>query len=56
LEKSLSILKGKTMRQSTSHVAAGVDAIPDEVLQAGQDVTVAIDIMFVNKLPFFITL
>jgi hypothetical protein len=33
-----------------------VDAIPPEVLQAGRNVSVAIDIMFVNKLPFFITL
>jgi hypothetical protein len=33
-----------------------VDAIPPEVLHAGRNVSVAIDIMFVNKIPFFITL
>jgi hypothetical protein len=33
-----------------------VDAILPEVLCAGRNVTVAVDIMFVNKIPFFITL
>jgi hypothetical protein len=44
------------MRQSTGHVAAGMDGIPEEVLWAGPDMTVAIEIMFVNKLSLFITI
>jgi hypothetical protein len=54
--KNLGSLKGKTMWQSASHVSAGVDAVLPEVLCAGRDVSVAIDIMFVNKICFFITL
>jgi hypothetical protein len=46
--KNLSCLKGKTVRQSTSHV----DAILAEVLLAGRDMIVAINIIFVNKHPF----
>jgi hypothetical protein len=37
-------------------VSAGVDAIPLEVLCAGRNVSIGIDIMFVSKIPFFITL
>jgi hypothetical protein len=44
------------VQQSTSHIGAGVDAIPPVVLCTGRNVIVAIDIMFVYKLPFFITL
>jgi hypothetical protein len=54
--KNLGSLKGKMVRQSASHISVGVDAIPPEVLRAGRNVSVTIDIMFVNKLPFFITL
>jgi hypothetical protein len=54
--RDLGSLKEKPVRQSISQVMADVDAIPEEVLRVGQDVTVAIDIMFVNKIPFFIAL
>jgi hypothetical protein len=48
--KNLRSLKGKTVR------SVGVDAIPPEVLQAWRNVSIVIDITFVNKIPFFITL
>ena len=48
-------LKGKTVRRPNEHVPAGVDAVPHAVLKLHRQVTLAIDIMFVNKVPFFVT-
>jgi hypothetical protein len=52
---NLGSLKGKTPRRPTSHVASGVDSIPPNVLKLHRRVTITIDIMFVNNLPFFVT-
>jgi hypothetical protein len=54
--KNLGSLKGKTVQASNTHVEGGVDTPPLEVVQLLKDITIAIDIMFVNKVPFFITL
>jgi hypothetical protein len=56
LARILGLLKGKTVQQSAGHVTAGVDAILPEVLCAARNVSIAIDIMSVNKIPFFITI
>jgi hypothetical protein len=48
-------LKGKTVRRSNKHVAAGINAVPAEVIKLHQHVTLTIDIMFVNKVPLFVT-
>ena len=48
-------LKGKTVRRPNQHVASGIDAVPAEVIKLHQHLTLAIDIMFVNKVPFFVT-
>jgi hypothetical protein len=37
-------------------VEVGVDVVPMEVLQFAKDVKIAIDIMFVKKIAFIITL
>jgi hypothetical protein len=48
-------LKGKTVRRPNEHVASGIDAIPAEVLELHRHLTLTIDIMFVNNIPFFVT-
>lgn len=49
-------LKGKTTRRTTAHVSSDRNPVPTEILQAHQHVTLAIDIMFINQLPFLVTL
>jgi Reverse transcriptase (RNA-dependent DNA polymerase) len=49
-------LQGKTPRRETGHVIAQVDPVPDEILATHRDVTIAIDLMFINKIPFLITI
>lgn len=43
------------MRHPNAHVDGGVDGLPSEVIRIRDNITIAIDIMFVNKVPFFIT-
>ena len=52
---NLGALKGKTTRRPALHVASGIDSIPPDVLKLHQHLTLTIDIMFVNNLPFFVT-
>jgi hypothetical protein len=52
---NLGSLKGKTVRRPNPHVAMGVDPKPREILNIYRDVTIAIDITLLNKVPFFIT-
>jgi hypothetical protein len=52
---NLGSLKGKTVRRPNPHVASGADQIPPEVLKLHKHVTITVDIMFVNNLPFFVT-
>jgi hypothetical protein len=48
-------LKDKTVRHPNEHVEAGIDPVPDNVMKLYRQVTIAIDIMFINKVPFFVT-
>lgn len=52
---NLGSLKGKTVHRPSPHVRAGIDPVPPEILTRHHDVTLAIDIMYVNAIPFFIT-
>jgi hypothetical protein len=52
---NLGSLKGKTVRRPNEHVVAGMDAVPAEILELHDKMTLAIDIMFVNKIAFFVT-
>jgi hypothetical protein len=52
---SIAMLKGKTVRMTPPVVRQDVIEIPKEILELHKDVTLAIDIFFVNKIPFFIT-
>jgi hypothetical protein len=47
-------LKGKTVRRPNEHIALGIDPVPQEVLEIYREITLSIDIMFVNKIPFFV--
>ena len=49
-------LKGKTVRRGNPHVEAGIDLVPQQIIQLYHYVQLTMDIMFVNKIPFFITL
>ena len=49
-------LKGKTTRETPSHVPTNINPVPDHILKLYRNVTLCVDIMFVNKIPFLITL
>ena len=49
-------LKGKTVRKTPAAVESDILAIPESIMLRYQKVTVSGDIMFVNKLPFFVTI
>jgi len=50
-------LKGKTVRKAAKSVKVeDLIPIPKEMLAMHKDVTLGIDIFFVNKIPFFVTL
>jgi uncharacterized membrane protein YgcG len=52
---NLGALKGKTTNHVGVPVDNRIDGVPPDILQRYQHVVLAIDIMFVNKIPFFIT-
>jgi hypothetical protein len=49
-------LKGKTVRRDTDHVEVSATPVPSELMSQYRNVTIGADIMFVNKLPFFVTI
>ena len=56
LGKNVSALKGKTVYRQGSAVSGRLDGVPRGIQMRFKKVMVAIDIMFVNKLPFLITM
>ncbi len=52
---SIAMLKGKTVRTTPPVVRQDVIEIPKEIQELHKDVTLKIDIIFVNKIPFFTT-
>ena len=52
---NLGALKGKTVHRPNPHVASGVDAIPPDVIKMHRHLTLTVDIMFINRLPFLVT-
>jgi hypothetical protein len=49
-------LKGKTVRQGAKRVDMSMVDVPAHVLTHYRDITMGGDIMFVNKIPFFMTI
>jgi hypothetical protein len=52
---SIAMLKGKTVRTTPPAVRQDVIEIPREIRECHKDVTLTIDIFFVNQIPFFCT-
>jgi hypothetical protein len=53
---SVPSLKGKTTCKTPPAVPSNIVEIPVEICQLHRNVTLSIDIFFVNKIPFFLTL
>jgi hypothetical protein len=56
LGKNIAALKGKTTRSKTHPVASDYVKVPKELLKLHKEVFLTSDILFVNKIPFFLTL
>ena len=52
---NLGSLKGKTVHRPNPHVKTGTAGVPMEILSIHCDITLAIHIMFINKIPFLVT-
>jgi hypothetical protein len=53
---NLGSLKGKTVRRSGERVRPEYEQIPTSIMERYRDVTLCVDIMFVNKIPFLVTI
>ena len=56
LGKNLGSLKGKTVHKKQKHVKTNILPVPPDILKIHKEVTLGVDIMFVNKIPFLITI
>jgi hypothetical protein len=53
---NLGSLKGKTVSHPSVPVMGKIDGVPLEIKKKYQLITLAMDIMFVNKIPFLLTI
>jgi hypothetical protein len=53
---SVAALKGKTVRIKPEPVMTNTVHIPKEIREIHKEVTLSMDIFFVNQIPFFVTL
>jgi len=54
---NLGSLKGKTTHRTPARVIINtLDDLPDRMLEEHGNVTLAVDIMYINKIPFIVTL
>jgi hypothetical protein len=49
-------LNGKTIRKAAAHVDLRTVDIPASLITQYHEVVLAADVMFVNKIPFFVTI
>jgi hypothetical protein len=54
--KDIAALKGKTTRSKSTPVARDFVKVPKETMKLHKEVYLTMDIFFVNKIPFFLTL
>jgi hypothetical protein len=54
--KNIAALKGKTTRTKPDPVAKDFVKVPNDLLKLHKEVFLTVDIFFVNKIPFFLTL
>ncbi len=52
----MATLKGKTVRKRPEPVKTDIVSIPKEICELHKEVTLTINIFFVNKIPFILTL
>ena len=52
---NLGSVKGKTPTKKVEHVQDNTDPVPPDILKRHGQISIAIDIMYVNKVPFLIT-
>ena len=48
-------MKGKTTNQKVDYVVAPVTRIPKEILKEYKNITLCIDVMFINGIKFLLT-
>ena len=48
-------LKGKTVRRASTPVNTSMVTVPASLVERYRDITLSGDIMFINKIPFFVT-
>ena len=53
---NLGALKGKTVWRPNPHVAMGTDGVPPDIMKAHRSIILAMDIMLINKIAFFVTI
>jgi hypothetical protein len=53
---SVAALKGKTVQKKPEPIKTDIVSIPKEIRELHKEATLMIDIFFVNKIPFFVTL
>ena len=51
---SLAGLKGRSTRPKSQAVAASIEPVPTDILKNNRDLSVAIDLMFINAIPFLV--
>ena len=54
--KDIAMLKGKTVKRKPLPVVKDLVKVPREFIKLHRDVTLAVDIFFLNKIPFFVSL
>jgi len=55
LESNVGIIKGKMTWKTPERVSNTLDNLPNGMLEEHSDVTIAIDIMYINEIPFMMT-
>ena len=53
---NLGSLKGKTVHHSNAHVPTSSEVVPSDIMKVHWAVTLVTDIMFINKIPFWVTI
>ena len=53
---NIAVLKGKTMRKAPSAMVLNLVQIPNEIRDFHHNVTLSVDVFFINSIPFLITL
>ena len=53
---NLGSLKGKTVQRTLPHLPSGVDAVPPDLFKRHPGVTITMDILFINNMPFLLSM